>query len=151
MSQNISPDLIWEITRSQSALLVKRTTCGGSQFSKDPLNLTNKYSRKYAGYVNPKAVGVVAAEKGVTLITKKTSASQKPASSLTKVTFSKAGRKTFAGVAKTVAKDGYRSDLRAEAVARASAILVSQLPKKDAPVSKLRGSKAAKAAAEKDE
>ncbi|KAB8291805.1 hypothetical protein EYC80_006594 [Monilinia laxa] len=90
------------------------------------------------------------AEKGVTLITKKTSASQKPAVALNKTTFSKSGRKTFAGVAKTVAKNGYRSDLRAEAVARSSAILQSQTPKKDAPAPKLRGSKAAKAA-EKEE
>lgn len=58
--------------------------------------------------------------------------------------------RTFAGVAKTVAQGGYRSDLRAEAVARSSAILESQTPKKDAPAPKLRGSKAAKAA-EKEE
>ncbi|KAA8563679.1 hypothetical protein MFRU_024g01270 [Monilinia fructicola] len=150
MSQYVSADLIWEVTRSQNAFLVKRTTGGGSTFSRDPLNLTNKHSRKYAGFVNDKAVGVVPAEKGVTLITKKTSASQKPAVALNKTTFSKSGRKTFAGVAKTVAKNGYRSDLRAEAVARSSAILQSQTPKKDAPAPKLRGSKAAKAA-EKEE
>ncbi|KAF5871102.1 putative 60s ribosomal protein l28 protein [Botrytis fragariae] len=150
MSQYVSADLIWEVTRSQNAFLVKRSTGGGSTFSRDPLNLTNKHSRKYAGFVNDKAVGVVPSEKGVTLITKKTSASQKPASSLNKTTYSKSGRKTFAGVAKTVAQGGYRSDLRAEAVARSSAILESQTPKKDAPAPKLRGSKAAKAA-EKEE
>ncbi|RAL60879.1 hypothetical protein DID88_010204 [Monilinia fructigena] len=108
MSQYVSADFIWEVTRSQNAFL---------------------HSRKYAGFVNDKAVGVVPAEKGVTLITKKTSASQKPAVALNKTTFSKSGRKTFAGVAKTVAKNGYRSDLRAEAVARSSAILQSQNPK----------------------
>lgn len=57
--------------------------------------------------------------------------------------------RAYAGVAKTVAQNGYRADLRAEAVARASAILQSQTPKKDAPAPKPRGAKAK--AAEKDE
>jgi large subunit ribosomal protein L28e len=48
------------------------------------------------------------------------------------------------------AKSGYRPDLRAAAVSRASAIRQSQKPKKDAPESKPRGSKAKKAA-EKEE
>lgn len=59
--------------------------------------------------------------------------------------------RVYAGIAKTVAKNSYRPDLRAAAVSRASAILESQTPKKDAPEPKLRGSKAKKAAAEKDE
>lgn len=44
-------------------------------------NLTNVHSRKYAGFVNAKAVGVQPAsgEKGgVTLVTKKSAAVQKP-------------------------------------------------------------------------
>ncbi|KAB8291806.1 hypothetical protein EYC80_006594 [Monilinia laxa] len=44
MSQYVSADFIWEVTRSQNAFLVKRTTGGGSTFSRDPLNLTNKHS-----------------------------------------------------------------------------------------------------------
>jgi large subunit ribosomal protein L28e len=59
--------------------------------------------------------------------------------------------RTYKTVASNVAKSGYRSDLRAHAVARASAIRKSQTPKKDAPESKLRGAKAKKAAAEKEE
>jgi len=51
----------------------------------------------------------------------------------------------------STAKRGYRSDLRAEAVARASAIRKSQKPVKDTPAPKLRGAKARKAAAEKSE
>ncbi|KAL8944390.1 MAG: hypothetical protein Q9216_000441 [Gyalolechia sp. 2 TL-2023] len=43
---NVSSDLIWEICRPNNAYLVKRKSAGGSQFSKDPLNLTNKHSRK---------------------------------------------------------------------------------------------------------
>ncbi|KAL3425658.1 hypothetical protein PVAG01_02449 [Phlyctema vagabunda] len=53
-SSQVSADLIWEVARSQNAFLVKRKTGGGVQFSKDPLNLTNKHSRKYAGFVNTK-------------------------------------------------------------------------------------------------
>lgn len=45
----------------------------------------------------------------------------------------------------STAKKGYRSDLRAEAVARASAVRASQRDKKDVPAAKLRGKKARKA------
>jgi large subunit ribosomal protein L28e len=54
------------------------------------------------------------------------------------------------GIANNVAKNGYRADLRQAAVARASAIRKSQKPVKDSPEKKLRGSKAKKAAAEKE-
>jgi large subunit ribosomal protein L28e len=59
--------------------------------------------------------------------------------------------RTYKGIVSSIAKSGYRSDLRAEAVARASAIRLSQTPKKDALEKKLRGAKAKKAAAEKNE
>jgi large subunit ribosomal protein L28e len=59
--------------------------------------------------------------------------------------------RTYKGIVSSTAKSGYRADLRAEAVSRASAIRLSQTPKKDAPEKKLRGAKAKKAAAEKDE
>jgi hypothetical protein len=42
----LSSDLIWEVTRGNSSTLVKRKQAGGVQFSKDPLNLRNQYSRK---------------------------------------------------------------------------------------------------------
>jgi large subunit ribosomal protein L28e len=54
------------------------------------------------------------------------------------------------GIANNVAKNGYRADLRQAAVARASAIRKSQKPVKESPEKKLRGSKAKKAAAEKE-
>lgn len=46
-------------------------------------------------------------------------------------------------------KQDYRPDLRQEAVARASAIRLSQQPKKDLPEKKVRGAKAKDAAAKK--
>ncbi|KAL2007188.1 hypothetical protein VTN00DRAFT_8626 [Thermoascus crustaceus] len=146
---NVSSDLIWEITRPQNAFLVKRKTAGGVQFSRDPLNLVNKHSRKYEGFVNNKAIGVQPTENGgVVLISKKTGNPQHPAQNTNTVTWSPktSNRKIYKGVASLAAKNGYRADLRAEAVARVSAIRQSQRPKKDAPPAKLRGAKAKKAA-----
>merc|ERR1712225_21999 len=75
-SSQVSSDLIWEIVGAQNAFLVKRAQSGGVRFSRDPMNLVNKHSRKHAGFVNEKAVGIQAAEGdkgGVTLVTKKQS------------------------------------------------------------------------------
>merc|ERR1712093_346548 len=63
----------------------------------------------------------------------------------------KTTRKTYKAIVSSTAKSGYRPDLRAPAVARASAIRFSQRPKKDTPEAKVRGAKAKKAAAAKDE
>ncbi len=55
----------------------------------------------------------------------------------------------YKGIVNYTAKQGYRADLRQEAVARASAIRQSHRAKKETPEKKLRGSKA-RVAAEKD-
>ena len=55
----------------------------------------------------------------------------------------------YKGIVNYTAKQGYRADLRQEAVARASAVLLSQQDKKELPEKKVRGAKA-RAAAEKD-
>lgn len=57
--------------------------------------------------------------------------------------------RTYASIANSTVKSGYRPDTRAEAIARASAIRQSQRPVKAEPESKVRGAKAKKAAAEK--
>merc|ERR1712225_217641 len=54
-SSQVSSDLIWEIVGAQNAFLVKRAQSGGVRFSRDPMNLVNKHSRKHAGFVNEKA------------------------------------------------------------------------------------------------
>ncbi|OCK84777.1 ribosomal protein L28e [Lepidopterella palustris CBS 459.81] len=124
-------------------------SAGGVQFSRDPLNLKNKYSRKYEGSINDKAIGVQPSENGgVTLLTKKANKSNKPASAYQSTTFgpSTSTRKTYRAIANSTAKRSCRADLRADAIARASAIRKSQKPvKEDRPV-KLRGVKAKKAA-----
>ncbi|KAF2086819.1 ribosomal protein L28e, partial [Saccharata proteae CBS 121410] len=149
MDQNISADLIWEATRGHSAFLCKRREAGGVQFSRDPLNLVNKHSRKYEGFVNDKAFGVQAGEKGgVTLLVKKANKSNKPGSQLQTSTFGSSTntRKTYRSIVNATTKRNYRPDLRTEAVARASAIRRSQKPVKAEMPKKLRGKKAHKAA-----
>ncbi|KAL4898466.1 ribosomal L28e protein family-domain-containing protein [Aspergillus ambiguus] len=149
---NVSSDLIWQLTRNQNAYLVKRNSGGGSQFSRDPLNLQNKHSFKYAGYANTKAVGVQATENGgVAVITKKPGNPNQPGKNFVTVNYGPGAgtRKVYKGVADRTAKNGYRADLREDAVARVSAVRRSQKAKKDAPAPKLRGAQARKAA-EKD-
>ncbi|KAL2816375.1 ribosomal L28e protein family-domain-containing protein [Aspergillus cavernicola] len=146
---NVSSDLIWQLTRSQSSYLVKRNSGGGVQLSRDPLNVLNKHSFKYAGYSNTKAVGVQATEDGgIVAITKKPGTAQKPTKSLSTVTYgpSSSNRKIYKGVADKTAKRGYRADLREDAVARVAALRRSQKAKKDTPARKPRGAQVTKAA-----
>ncbi|KAH8895147.1 ribosomal protein L28e [Thozetella sp. PMI_491] len=147
-SSNVSADLVWEVVRPWNSFLVKRRSNGGVQFSRDPYNLTNKHSRKYAGFVNDKAIGLTAGEKGgVQLISKKTGSAGKPSAEQAKVSIGsgKSNRKTFKAVAGHTARQGYRADLRAAAVSRASAIRQSQRPVKETPEKKLRGTAAKRA------
>merc|ERR1711964_132357 len=102
-------DLIWEIVGAQNAFLVKRAQSGGVRFSRDPMNLVNKHSRKHAGFVNEKAVGIQAAEGdkgGVTLVTKKQKHTQKPGAAAHKTTFggNKTTRKTYKAIVSSTAK-----------------------------------------------
>ncbi|KAK5997419.1 putative 60S ribosomal protein L28e [Cladobotryum mycophilum] len=148
---NMSSDLIWEVVRNNNSYLYKSKKNGGIQLSRDPLNLTNNHSRKYAGFVNDKAIGVVPGEKGgVVVLSKKVSVATKPAQAVVKTTIGggKSNRKTYKAVASQTAKTGYRPDLLSVAVERASAIKKSQTPVKADPEPKLRGKKAKKAAEE---
>jgi len=150
MATNISSDLLWEVTRLHSANLVKRKGAGGVQFSRDPLNVAGRFTRKYEGLHQDKAIGVQpAADGGVTLYVKKSNKANKPASALQTTTFGsgKSTRKTYTGIVNSTTKVGYRPDLRAEAVSRASAIRKSQKPVKADRPTKLRGAKAKAAAA----
>ncbi|KXT09017.1 hypothetical protein AC579_10190 [Pseudocercospora musae] len=142
--ENISNDLIWEITRSSNSFLVKRKQAGGVQFSRDPLNLTNKHSRKYSGYANSQAIGIQPDDNTVTLTTKLPKSANRPAKSYQTTSFksSTPSRKLYKSIVNTTAKRGYRPDLRAEAVQRASAIKQSQRENKKERKSKARGKKA---------
>lgn len=134
---------------SNNAFLVKRKQAGGVQFSRDPFNLTNKHSRKYAGYCNDQAIGIHPDSNTVALTTKLSSRSNKPAKATQSSSFnaSTPSRKLYKSVVSSTAKKGYRPDLRAAAVSRASAIRQSQRENKKDRESKPRGAKARKAEA----
>ncbi|EKG15871.1 Ribosomal protein L28e [Macrophomina phaseolina MS6] len=153
MVQNVSADLIWEVTRNTSAFLLKRRQAGGVQFSRDPLNLTNKHARKYEGFVNDKAFGIQPSENGgVQLLLKKSNKSNKPAAAIQTSTFgpSTSSRKVYKNIINSTVKRHYRADLQKEAVARASAIKKSQKPVKTEKPAKLRGKKALQQAAKSE-
>jgi len=82
------------------------------------------------------------------MTTKVSKNTNKPASMYHNASFSSStpSRKLYRNVVNSTAKKGYRSDLRAEAVARASAVKLSQKDKKDRAAPKLRGARAKKAA-----
>ncbi|KAH8733183.1 ribosomal L28e protein family-domain-containing protein [Phaeosphaeriaceae sp. PMI808] len=148
MATTISGDLAWEITKGHSATLVKRAN--GVQFSRDPLNLRNKYSRKNEGQIANKAIGIIPGkEGGVTLLVKKSDKHHQPATSIQTTTFGpqRSTRKTFASIVSSTTKRNYRPDLRKDAVARASAIRKSQKTPKADKATKTRGAKAKAAAA----
>ena len=81
--------------------------------------------------------------------TKKKKKSQQPGRATQASSFSAStpGRKLYKSVVNSTAKKGYRPDLRRDAVARASAVKLSQRQKKERPAPKVRGAKARKAAA----
>ncbi|KAL1584428.1 hypothetical protein WHR41_06368 [Cladosporium halotolerans] len=147
--ENLSSDLIWQISRKNNSYLCKRKQSGGVQFSRDPLNLTNKHSRKYAGFANAQAIGINAdSPNTIGLTTKLPARANKPAKSQQTASFaaSTPSRKLYKSVVNTTAKRGYRADLRAAAVARASAVKLAQQQKKERAAPKPRGAAARKAA-----
>ncbi|KAL9122975.1 MAG: hypothetical protein Q9187_000459 [Circinaria calcarea] len=96
-----------------------------------------------------KAVGIHAGEKGaIVLTTKKTKHANRPGANKNEIAFAgnKSGPKIYKGIVNYTAKQGYRPDLRREAVARASTLRQISRPKKGMAEKKLRGSKAKKAA-----
>ncbi|KAK4985780.1 hypothetical protein LTR50_005738 [Elasticomyces elasticus] len=150
--ENISSDLLWECVRGNNAFLVKRRQAGGVQFSRDFLNLTNKHSRKYEGFINERAIGLQPSPSGsMTLTTKIAKNANRPAKAFQTATFSAAtpARKAYRGIVNSTAKKGYRADLRAEAVARASAVKLSLRKKRESPKAKLRGRKRVEAEGKK--
>lgn len=135
-------------------------------FSRDPLNLTNKHSRKYVGYANAqvhshpslphshsltptpffKAIGIQRDDNTIA-VTTKTSKQNQPAKLYHTSSYSAStpSRKLYKNIVNSTAKKGYRADLRAEAVSRASAIRASQRENKKERNSKPRGAKHRKA------
>ena len=95
------------------------------------------------------AIGVQpGSEGGIVLLTKKSGKGHQPASHIQQASIpkSRSTRKTFHTIVKSTANRNYRTDLRKDAVARASAIRKSQRPVKETKPQKLRGAKARAAA-----
>ncbi|CEI88670.1 Putative Ribosomal protein L28e [Rhizopus microsporus] len=121
----MSAELVWAIVKNNNSFLVKRDN---AQFSSEPGNLTNLNSFKYSGIANYKA--------------KK---EQLPAKSTNTVVIAKTRRQTAKSVANLIARaNKYRPDLRAAALARASAIISSQQPKKTPKAREAKGVRAQK-------
>lgn len=97
------------------------------------------------------AIGVQpGSEGGVVLLTKKTGKAHQPASHIqqSSLSASRGTRKTYSTIVKSTANRNYRTDLRKDAVARASAIRKSQKPVKESKPAKVRGAKARATATE---
>ncbi len=93
----MSSDVAWAITRNNSAFLLKKRNCP-KPFSKDPLNLTNKNSQRYAGYLQRKAIGVSSADKGFVLNVKASTKTNRPNKSIVNVEMKGGSRSSLAKV-----------------------------------------------------
>ncbi|KAG2209207.1 ribosomal protein L28e [Mucor mucedo] len=139
----MSADLVWAIIKNNNSFLVKRQNV---QFSAEPANLKNVNSFKYSGLANYKTVTILPAARGVRVTLRKANKEQSPKKSANSIVIAKSGRKTSKSVANLIARGNkYRPDLRAAAVARASAILATQKPRKVQAKREAKGVRATKA------
>ncbi|KAG1842242.1 ribosomal L28e/Mak16 [Suillus subalutaceus] len=139
----MSTDLQWLLIRKYNSFLVKKVP-EGPIFSKEPGNLLNLHSHKYSGLANSKTIDIQNSESGLQITTRKSKASPhavRPARTTATVRNRSGGRRSL-GVVASVAKRGYRPDLRAAALGRSSALLAAQKEKKASPPKKVRGKKA---------
>ncbi|KAI9243960.1 ribosomal protein L28e [Sporodiniella umbellata] len=124
----MSAELVWGIIKNNNSFLVKRQNV---QFSSEPSNLLNINSFKYSGLANHKNAAIIPAARGVRVTLRKAKKESSPAKSANTVVIAKTRRQTAKSVANLIARGNkYRPDLRAAAVARASAIISTQQPKK---------------------
>ncbi|KAI0652645.1 ribosomal protein L28e [Trametes meyenii] len=142
----MSADLQWLLLRKNNSFTVKRVV-EGPIFSKEPGNLTNIHSWKYSSLANEKTITVKDSESGIQLAYRKKGAAPtavRPAYSTLAIR-PRSGPRRAAGVTARLAKRGYRPDLRAAAIARVNALIVSKREKKATPPKKARGKKASTA------
>ncbi|KAF8059736.1 RPL28A [Scenedesmus sp. PABB004] len=120
--------LVWECVKGHNSFV--RKNLNGAIFSAEPGNLYNKHSYKYSGVANAKTVDITAEGDAVKVSKKRSKTAQQPAKGLAVSASKKPGRRVLKAVAKDVGS--YRPDLKAAAVARASAVLKSLRVKKAA-------------------
>jgi len=113
-------------------------------FSKEPGNLRNLHSFKHSGLANAKTIHVRDTGLGIHISTNKESASPtqvKSARSTTIIRARSGGRRAL-GITASIARRGYRPDLRTAALARVSALIAAQKDPKPQLPKKVRGVKA---------
>merc|ERR1712222_296257 len=128
------------IIRDNSCFLLKKRGVK-KPFSTEPCNLTNRNAMRYNGLVNPKAVGVSAADnKGFVVTTKRAKLAHKPSKATLAVTMKAGLGRSLHKTKANLNKQRYRKDLTKAAMRRAAAIVRSQKP-----LPKRKGSKIAAA------
>ncbi|KZT58308.1 ribosomal protein L28e [Calocera cornea HHB12733] len=139
----MSYDLQWLLVRKWNSFIVDRVP-EGPVFSKEPGNLRNLHSAKYSGIANGKIIDISDKNGQVVVRTRDAEApiyANKKAEKTERIRNRSGGRRV-AGVVSKKLSSGYRPDLREAALARSSALLAAQKPKKDVPPKELRGKKA---------
>ncbi|KAF6257719.1 component of cytosolic 80S ribosome and 60S large subunit [Scenedesmus sp. NREL 46B-D3] len=116
-----APQLIWEVVKGHNSFV--RKNLHGTTFSAEAGNLYNKHSYKYSGLANAQTVDIRAEGDAVKVSKKRSKFVNQPAKNVASNISKKNGRRVLKSVAKDVA--GYRPDLKAAAVARASAVVKS--------------------------
>ena len=126
---HVSPQLIWSLIKDNNSFLVKSN---GVTFSKEPNNVANLNSYKFSALAQPKSISVQpgAGNKGVVVTVQKKNALNTPSKRLSKTYIKNAGTRRIAKTVLGLTKVGYRADLEKYALARVSAIVESQKPKK---------------------
>jgi len=129
--------------------MVKRVR-EGPIFSKEPGNLRNLHSFKYSGLANEKTIQVTDTPAGIQIVTRKPGAgphSVKSAYVTSYIRQRSGGRRALGVTANVTTRKQYRVDLRPAVLARVSALTAAQKEPKPTRAKKLRGKKAAAAAA----
>ncbi|EDS31426.1 ribosomal protein L28 [Culex quinquefasciatus] len=141
-----SSHLNWLIIRDHNAFLLKRRNIR-KPFSTEPNNLTNLSSFRYSGLVHKKSLGIVPADKGISVVYKRPKYQTKPAKATVKVTLKHKPRRALKKLKNIINGNRYRRDLRQAALRRASALLRAQRPAAGAAPAAKKGAKPAAATA----
>ena len=120
----MSASLQWMLIRDNSSFLVKNKK-NGLAFSREPNNLRNVNSFGSNGLIHKKTLNVCPTKKGVIVMTKKSTKALHPNKSFVSSTH-KGGMRSINKSVRNIAKT-YRSDLTRDALARATALMRTQL------------------------
>jgi large subunit ribosomal protein L28e len=111
-----SPDLIWLCVRNSSCFLRKQPR-RGVVLTAEPMNLTQKNSRKYSGLANRRSISIESkrcgtSKAGVQLKIKTSRHANKPSKMTTSVSLTRNVRDTCRAIVNETARKYIREDLR---------------------------------------